>query len=370
MDVTQPTERTPLIEHSGSASDSLPYILELERSIYADAAYPAVHTIIEQKVDAYTTSPSIGLTLKLLLCLRYLSGSYFQLDKADWVDSRSVEQDATELALRCWSELQRVAWSQAAFDEALWTEFPLENGRNGTGWYTSLIKTILTNKDGLPHSIQLDDRIALSLLRVWKKGRPRQVHSTRASSRDTLMMRIESFATPRVLHLANLAFFLAYLAIIAKYILNTAPTYSKYVDGPDYHFYCITIYAISRILGDSWPSTTPFVLTLMAFLSALPGMPGRHEISHNVLLIAFALHVVQLLLLRSPSLSLLDPCSSTFVPSLMLQNLLVSVFMPTFLLFVPYLILLLVLLAVSFHDIFLGASTPMAFDIFIYCVFF
>lgn len=124
------TERTPLIDRQ-ITSESLPFILELERDIYYDADYPAVHKVIERTVDAFSMSPTIDLTLKLLLCLRYLYGSYFALGKDEWVDSRCVEQDATDLAWRCWTELQRIAWSQAALDEILWTPFPLESGKTG-----------------------------------------------------------------------------------------------------------------------------------------------------------------------------------------------------------------------------------------------
>lgn len=133
MEATQPTERTPLIGQQGTTTSTSgpgqhPFILELERDIYSDSEYPAIHRIIERKVDALDKSPSTVLTLKLLLCLRYLSGAYFRLGRDNWVDSRSAEEDTIDLATRCWADLQRIAWSQAAIDEALWTEFPLENG--------------------------------------------------------------------------------------------------------------------------------------------------------------------------------------------------------------------------------------------------
>ena len=132
-----PTERTPLIESRSAnvAADpgppqSFPSILDLEREIYADSEYPAIPAIIKRKVDALTTSPSTGAILKLLLTLRYLSGSYFKLGNDAWIDSRSAEQDAIELVTGCWEELHRTAWSQPALDEALWTQFPLESGKN------------------------------------------------------------------------------------------------------------------------------------------------------------------------------------------------------------------------------------------------
>lgn len=130
METDIPTERTPLI-NNGSASEppSHSFIIALERNIYSDPEYPAVHTIIERVVGDNATSATSPLSLKLLLCLRYLSGSHFQLDKDDWFSARSFEREAADVAAQYWSELHRVAGSQTAFDEALWLQFPLESGK-------------------------------------------------------------------------------------------------------------------------------------------------------------------------------------------------------------------------------------------------
>ncbi|KAL5533676.1 hypothetical protein ACEPAG_136 [Sanghuangporus baumii] len=367
MEATQPTERTPLIgDHGTTANTSdpgpLPFILELERDIYTDSDYPAVHRIIDHKVDALEKSPSTVLTLKLLLCLRYLSGVYFQQGRDSWVDSRSAEQDVIDVAVRCWTDLQRIAWSQAALDEALWTEFPLKDGK-GAGVF--LIEAILADQAHHLPSIQLDDRIALSLLRTWKNGRLRIVYDGRES---ILLRRAESFATPRVLHLIDLTTNLAYLVILAHYLMRPMPLYPSDPPRIDYHFYCIVIYSACRILRDSWSSAThgTFILTLVTLLSALPYMPRRQENSFNVLLFCFFMHVVQLLLPFSPSISLLAPRSVTYTVALMLRNLFAVVLIPALTFFIPIIFALLLILVASLNEIFMRVTGLATFDLFLF----
>ncbi|KAL5519511.1 hypothetical protein ACEPAH_1194 [Sanghuangporus vaninii] len=368
METAQPTERTPLIGHHGTTASTadpgpLPFIFELERDVYSDSDYPAVHRIIERKVDELEKSPSTVLTLKLLLCLRYLSGAYFQQGRDSWVDSRSAEQDVIDVAVRCWTDLQRIAWSQAALDEVLWTEFPFENGK---GAQVSLIEAILADQAHCLPSIKLDDRIALSLLRTWKNGRPRIVYDDRGS----ILRRTESFATPRVLHLIDLTTNLAYLLILAHYLMRPMPLYPADPPRRDYHFYCVAIYSACRILRDRWPSAMhgTFILTLVTLLSALPYMPRRQDNSFNVLLFCFFMHIVQLLLPFSPSISLLTPRSVTFTVALMLQNLFAVVFIPALTFFVPIIFALLLILVASLNEIFMRVTGLATFDLFLFSV--
>ncbi|OCB87115.1 hypothetical protein A7U60_g5850 [Sanghuangporus baumii] len=368
MEAAQPTESTPLIGHHGTTASTadpgpLPFIFELESDVYSDSDYPAVHRIIERKVDALEKSPSTVLTLKLLLCLRYLSGAYFRQGRDSWVDSRSAEQDVIDVAVRCWTDLQRIAWSQAALDEALWTEFPMENGK---GAQVSLIEAILGDQANCLPSIKLDDRIALSLLQTWKNGRPRIVYDDRGS----ILRRTESFATPRVLHLIDLTTNLAYLLIFAHYLMRPMPLYPTDPPRLDYHFYCIAIYSACRILRDSWPSAMhgTFILTLVTLLSALPYMPRPRENSFNVLLFCFFMHIVQLLLPFSPSISLLAPRSVTFTVALMLQNLFAVVFIPALIFFVPIIFALLLILVASLNEIFMRVTGLATFDLFLFSV--
>ena len=61
----------------------------------------------------------------------------------------------------------------------------------------SVIEMILKNQTGIPVQIQMDDRVTLSLLQIWRKGRPRSLHHGRTSSGNTGIIQYEAYATPR-----------------------------------------------------------------------------------------------------------------------------------------------------------------------------
>ena len=154
--------------------------------------------------------------------------------------------------------------------------------------------------------------------------------------------------------------------ILAFYILD-AESYPSQMSGQSFWSYCIVTYAVSRILRDGWFSATlvPFTLTLLSFCLAYPLVPLRQTDAYRTLLLSFGLHIIQSLLPYSPSFSSLAPRSSSFAISSILHNLFGRVFIPAIRLFIPYFLLLLVLLVVAIRDeIFFHALTASDFGMY------
>ncbi|THH10551.1 hypothetical protein EW145_g1256 [Phellinidium pouzarii] len=352
-----PTERTALLNRPDSTS-SLPYILSIEKAIYASSELPdstpvSPSTIVQGILIHSTSLPSRAAetALALLLCLRCLSGS----NNMQRISRSEIER----FVVQKWTELENEETDEV-LHQILWMSFPIDEG---TEECHSVIEIMLAHGSNCPFAFLLDSRVASSLLKTWKEGKPVMTDNSYGSTFKALTAKLQKSATPRVLHLIELTFFFGYLGIFTNYIMD--PPYNSIFENrprPDYRSYYLMIYAASRILKGSWTSPVSFYLSLFAFVSSLPSTPEANDTSYTPLLLSFSLHIIQLLVPQAPSSVTLIPQTFAFPLSVMLQDLITSIFIPAFFFFLPVFLVSFVLLSISVSDIFLAISNSMSLD--------
>lgn len=108
------------------------------------------------------------------------------------------------------------------------------------------------------------------------------------------------------------------------------------------------VYSGSRIIKEPRKAPVSFYITFLVLLASFPLKPEAPDFPYiTALLLAFGLHIIQLLVPLPPSPVLVMPSHLQFPLSDMLQHLFDSILLPVFAFFLPVFILTLFLLANS-----------------------
>jgi len=145
---------------------------------------------------------------------------------------------------------------------------------------------------------------------------------------------------------------MSYLVILVRFLLSPPPrpkSTSDFVHG-DWHGHFLMAFSVAS-LARSWTiSSLPFLVVFVAFSSCLPSHPVPGDISFNVLLVALALHTLQLHLPSGPGPILLFPFHACLPLCALLASCLSRVIFPVLALFLPVMLLTWISLCLSLKD--------------------
>lgn len=158
---------------------------------------------------------------------------------------------------------------------------------------------------------------------------------------------IVCLTTDSVLHLVDLTLHVIYLLFFMVYVLNPARSSGGRLTNES-RSVCLVLYSASRIVKEGRNAPIPFYLTFFALLPFFPLAPKAYDFLYfHILLIAFGLHIIQLLVPHPPSAVLFVPSTAELPLSVMLQYLFESILIPVIAFFLPLFILSLYLIASS-----------------------
>ncbi|KAF5382922.1 hypothetical protein D9757_006370 [Collybiopsis confluens] len=187
-----------------------------------------------------------------------------------------------------WTSFLSAFRGSADLEIALWTEFRM----NAKEPFLRVSDFVCSQPT------LLNDRVVELCMKFrWERGAPLEP----SRSRQYLAPRYDASCTPWIYHAFDLASQLAFLFLLAFYVLEPPKTL-----GP--REIVLVIISISATLH-SWTTSAPFILSILAFVVAHPSLPSPYlpspkNLSFNLLLLSLVMHILQLhaLVLPSPSL--------------------------------------------------------------------
>ncbi|KAJ3553179.1 hypothetical protein NM688_g3753 [Phlebia brevispora] len=253
--------------------------------------------------------------------------------------------NATKQLCQIWTEFLAEAHTSEEVEEFLWTEFPLKDEEPLTARVVDFLGHSYGPEELITHRV-----ILLTLLGVWKHGRHGSLREGFTVSR--LGAKFDAISSPsRALHLLDLTIYLGYVVILAHYALFP-PSRPIEAESSDLSIRAIllVIYSFARLCQTWSIFTAPFVLLLVAFLSALPFAPSSEDTSYSVILLSLSLHVLQLQLPYPPGPLHLFPPDQALPVAILIWHGVSRVFFPVVIFFLPGLMLALFLLSTSLSD--------------------
>lgn len=158
-------------------------------------------------------------------------------------------------------------------------------------------------------------------------------------------------ARVRTCHLLEVAWFAVYLTMITHYALAPPLSVAIAVSALGVIRATIILVTVLARLMQLWDiSTVPFLFAALAFSISLPSTPRSPGLGYDILLFAFALHILQLHLPHPPGPLFLLPFKQALPLATTLWKGFSSVYVPCLMLFAPASALVLALLSYSLEN--------------------
>lgn len=113
----------------------------------------------------------------------------------------------------------------------------------------------------------------------------------------------------------------------------------------------LIIYSGSKLFQPWSMQTTPYLLTLLAFMSRIPAAPSAEDFAYSILLLVFAWNILELHLPHPPSPVYLLPPPQIIPLATIVWHGLSHIFLPVLVFFLPALLVSMFLLSTSLSDI-------------------
>lgn len=152
----------------------------------------------------------------------------------------------------------------------------------------------------------------------------------------------------------DLSFLLAYLAILAHYLILPPSTVfaPPQLPSPDVREIFMLVYSLTKLLRSSSLSATPYALVVAAFFTHLPSVPLPDDFAYAILLFAFSWVIVELHVPHYPTPLYFLPFDKVLPLMILIWHGVSRIFVPVLVFFLPAIILSLFLLSTSLWDMF------------------
>ncbi|KAH9946678.1 RNI-like protein [Amylocystis lapponica] len=347
-DTESPTETTALLVGRVSVHGLLPPLSPAIEPVVLHLLAKGIHScssddFCPHSLPTRAETTAFSLIVLLELRARYLiqRGGISSDIWGQWTKEQQNVASAREVdrhILSVWSQFLEEDLSAQEIEDALWHAFPFTAAEE-----TSSLRVVdLLSRHSVPQDLLTHRIIFLSFLRVWKHGRSDGNGQTSVLTR--FLYHFDRMCTPRVMHTVDFIFRLLYLATLAHFVLLPPLKVAESVNLPlpDMREGFLVLYSAASTARQFSLSATPFILTLLAFLSCLPTVPFPENIAYSVLLFSFSWHALELHLPihTSPVLPL----------AVLIWHGISRVFLPVVAFFLPALLLSLFLLSTSLSD--------------------
>ncbi|TEB39186.1 hypothetical protein FA13DRAFT_1725160 [Coprinellus micaceus] len=349
----EPDERTPLIPTEDNVGTERNGLGDDPRLI-SDALTRIISAV---SLEALASPLDYGYALTAVL--------YYRSQKMKEEESGVAPEKSSEGDVKLVERHVDVLWTQflsqyrtdQEIDTVLWSEHRKDSSSGAT------LKAAHFLEGPTPYTALLTHPLVeAAVARRWKHGR----HYTTSPPSSSLLQRADTlFGTPRNAHLLALASHLAYVSLLAHYLLyppgRVSTDASTYYQDVHPHTTGLFVFALANALFVPTPYNYLYLTSLAALALPFPGLPQPGDGFFDILLFTFSLHILTLHRPFTSSLLYIHELSSSIPRVGFVHRSLVDGVAPSlFYFFLPF-VASIVLLSLSLDgDLFRAAVIPFA----------
>ncbi|KAH7883758.1 hypothetical protein F5I97DRAFT_1895329 [Phlebopus sp. FC_14] len=304
--------------------DNLPDILELdgqpEQTAFSLLVYLHLYQSCRASVERAGSHPDIWPSIR---------------------DAASKGKLAEQRSLDVWAHYLDTYPSLPEIQSVLWSRFRLEPNSPA---FSRIVDCLQANH--APPALITHPVVQTVMMSTWKYG----LHDGGDESHH-LLRRFDSLTTPRALHLLHLLIQLAFVGVLAHYLLFPPVVFINL--GPNEQASresFLTMMAAASMLVPWTVCSLAYMAVFLAFLLTLPSVPLPGSLAFTSLHIALILHVLSLHLPDTPGLALfLQPRTTLPLTVLVVQSTL-RITLPATLFFLPVFLFSSFLVSASLAD--------------------